>query len=333
MKRIVTDLETSYPIRDLESLYASSITINCSKSGCIPCAYKVGNFDVALDSSFSKRVPNIRPELCPRTSETHGKEGTYGYRSGMKVLTLGDGDFSFSLALARIICSHEKSSTLIATSYESLETLLRVYPNIQKTIDELRTFDVRIYFEVDATNLKTTLPIEKILFHRIVWNFPCTAIKHGQDGQNNEMAENLNLIKSFVKECESLIAPSDGEIHMIHKTKPPYNQWSLSKVALEDYQENPYLTYQGRVVFDKCLLPPYTPRKALDRKSFPVSDACCYVFGSNDARFEGKFQPTIPIRDQSNHDIVRVTKSQIETIRDIQLTLGSYHDRKKFRKH
>lgn len=37
--------------------------------------------------------------------------------------------------------------------------------------------------------------------------------------------------------------------------------------------------FKGRVVFDKFTLPPYTPRKALDRKSFPCHDACVYVFG------------------------------------------------------
>lgn len=39
------------------------------------------------------------------------------------------------------------------------------------------------------------------------------------------------------------------------------------------------LEYKGRMVFDKCVFCPYTPRKALDRKSFPCHDACVYVFG------------------------------------------------------
>lgn len=49
---------------------------------------------------------------------------------------------------------------------------------------------------------------------------------------------------------------------------------------MEDAQgSTPVVKYLGRVVLDRYLLPPYTPRKALCRKSFPMHDACTYVFG------------------------------------------------------
>lgn len=325
--------ESEYPVRDLNGLFAQKTTINCAQNGCIPCAYKLCCFDVALDASFTKKIPNTRPELCPRTFDTHGKEGTFGYKSGMNVLTVGDGDFTFSLGLARIIAMNA-SSMLVATSYESLETLRKVYPNIQDTINELYALNVSVYFEVDATNLKETLPVRNVKFHRISWNFPCTAISNGQDGQNNELVQNQNLIKAFIKQCESYLSPGDGEIHMIHKTKPPYNQWSLEIVALEDYKEKRFVEYKGRIVFDKCLLPPYTPRKALDKKSFPVSDACLYIFGSIDQRNETQkgFPSTLPTTGEVNDDVVPVTAKLVETIREIHLVLGSQQDRKRFKK-
>ena len=332
MKR--TYEESAYPIRDIHRLFAQKATIECAqKNACIPCAYKLCCFDVALDTSFTKKIPNTRPELCPRISDTHGKEGTFGYKRGMNVLTVGDGDFTFSLALARMIGTG-KSSQVVATSYESLETLIKVYPNIQETLHELKTLNVSIYFEVDATNLKETLPVRNVKFHRISWNFPCTAISHGQDGQNNELIQNQNLIKAFIKQCESYLSPENGEIHMIHKTKPPYNQWSLEKVALEDYKEKCFVEYKGRIVFDKCLLPPYTPRKALHKKSFPVSDACCYIFGAAD-QWKGtqKFVETLPMDGEVNGDIVPVTANLVEKIRRIHWILGSQQDRKRSRKN
>lgn len=326
--------ESLNPIRDLSGLFAQKETIRCAENGCIPCAYKLCNFDVALDTLFTKKVPNTRPELCPRTSDTHGKEGAFGYKSGMNVLTVGDGDFTFSLGLARII-GPNKSSKLVATSYESLETLIKVYPNIQETLKELRTFNVSIYFEVDATNLKETLPVKNVKFHRISWNFPCTAISNGQDGQNKELVQNQNLIKAFMKQSESYLSPGDGEIHMIHKTKPPYNQWSLEKVALEDYKEKCYVEYKGRIVFDQCLVPPYKPRKALDKKSFPVSDACCYIFGftGHGKRSQNQFPLTLPTNDEVNDDIIPVTAKLVETVRGIHWVLGSQQDRKRSRKN
>lgn len=360
----------SYKYRNIDhKLYTPLPTLKCAKINfCIPCSYKIAAFDIALDTSFTKSVPNTRPELCPRTSisastststatstaaienvnksdssETNCSNETdtcgaysYGYEPGMNILTVGDGDFSFSLALARSLkknmrssknedsqCSSQLRSQVIATSYESYETLRKVYPQIQNTLDELKRLDVKVLYEVDATNLVTTLrPQLRLLggdsdmstntkFNRIIWNFPCTAIANGQDGQNQQMKDNQMLVRTFVKQCVAYLDPRYGEIQFLHKSKPPYDQWGLQSVAVEDaevdvdekidemideqkddnHNDHPRKTrlwsetqpcpfeYKGRVVFDKCLLPPYTPRKALDKKSFPCHDACLYVFG------------------------------------------------------
>jgi len=317
--------------RDLSQLYVCKDTLDCACiHACIPCSYKIGAFDVALDAEFIRTVPNIRPEMCPRieqnnTHKHHRHKGImnssgcscYGYSQGMKILTVGDGDFSFSLALARIISRQQKTTwaatqssitkhertnemkipSVVATSYESLETLKRVYPLIEKTLDELEHLNVKVFFNVDATNLMGTLPplIQNLVpfFHRIIWNFPCTAIADGQDGQNEQMKDNQMLVRKFVKQCAQFLHPTSGEIHFLHKTKPPYDQWKLEQIAVEvshddDHRHDdiwhverdpcPFL-YKGRVVFDRCLLLPYVPRKALDKKSFPCHDACLFVFG------------------------------------------------------
>jgi Domain of unknown function (DUF2431) len=134
--------DQSFPIRNLgaddgqSDLLAAIQTWHCAhQERCIPCAYKIGNFDVALDTEFCRQIPNQRPELCPR----HGRSdritpGTWGYLAGQSILLVGDGDFTFSLAVARCCMP---SCRVVATSYESLETLLQVYPGIQETIREL----------------------------------------------------------------------------------------------------------------------------------------------------------------------------------------------------
>jgi 25S rRNA (uracil2634-N3)-methyltransferase len=393
-----------HPYRNMKlNLHTPLPTLQCAMDNeCIPCSYKIATFDIALDSSFTKHVPNTRPEMCPRSNglKSHGATYSYGYKRGMRVLTVGDGDFSFSLALARILSIHGPSTSkkkkgksksekkskhgvlpeLIATSYESYDTLRKVYPNIQETIDELMQLNVKIFYEVDATDLQTTLPIDVPEsddghFNRIIWNFPCTAIANGQDGQNQQMQENQMLVKRFVKQCVHYLHPILGEIHFLHKTKPPYDQWGLEKVAVEDCSREDAATsgkselesvseqqrvwsddcpcpfeYKGRVVFDKCLLPPYTPRKALDKKSFPCHDACLYAFGwkergdgdqrSKKANFDIKtsFPSTIPVNQgddsknemgRSNVGVVPVTEELIDKIRSLHLSLGSSKERKK----
>ncbi|KAL7538444.1 hypothetical protein ACHAXR_008552 [Thalassiosira sp. AJA248-18] len=336
---------STYPRRNFDHLHCPAITFLCAIGAplprrhalagqgqeakpCIPCAYKICNFDIARDSEFTRRIPNQRPEQCPRSSSSrtssggvggpdqkdnnegnHDLDGTMGYQRGMNVLTVGDGDFTFSLAVARlVVVGGSKSSSnnlnrrrgmVVATSYEDSQTLRGVYPDFDNTLNSLKSFggtSAVVGYNVDATRLDKTLPKELqhvpknnkggIKFHRICWNFPCTAIGSGQDGQNDAMEQNKELVRKFVDNALPYLDEECGEIHMAHKTKPPYNQWGLEKVAIEGIGSSQEtrsnfrkLEFKGRIAFDKCTLPPYTPRKALDRKSFPCHDACIYIFG------------------------------------------------------
>jgi 25S rRNA (uracil2634-N3)-methyltransferase len=275
------------PFRNCDRLCAFAATVQCASGidACVSCAYKVANFDVALDVSFCQQVPNQRPELCPRASmqqqQQHSERDAIsesclvlGYNRGMTVLTVGDGDFSFSVALARLGCR------VTATSYESKSTILEVYRsvNIDEHLAELHALGCEVVFGVDATNLSTSLPqrvVAKTKFQRVVWNFPCSAVAKGQDGQNQEMDRNIALVQAFVSSATPL-CKGNGQIHMNHKTKPPFNQWNIAEIAFSVAPDN--IRYLGRVVLDRHLFPPYVPRKALDRKSFPCHDACTYIF-------------------------------------------------------
>mmetsp|Transcript_7995 Transcript_7995/g.17352 ORF Transcript_7995/g.17352 Transcript_7995/m.17352 type:complete len:459 (+) Transcript_7995:114-1490(+) len=341
--------ELAYPRRNLHRLYCPAITYRCATgthprppredsshaaasagqgntTPCVPCAYKIGNFDIALDTDFTRRVPNQRPEQCPRShranasvgkaeDDDHDRKGgnshdldcTMGYRRGMNVLTVGDGDFSFSLAVARLVVRSKNNKgthppgMVVATSYEDSQTLRKVYPDFDNTLKTLNSHGkdkIVIGYNVDATRLDDTLPKQQLIqskkqskskmrFHRICWNFPCSAIDSGQDGQNDAMEENKELVRKFVANALPYLDEECGEIHLAHKTKPPYNQWGLEKVAMEGFERSKgtvnnckrEFEFKGRVVFDKCTYRGYTPRKALDRKSFPCHDACIYVFG------------------------------------------------------
>ena len=359
---------TTFPHRNLDRTYCPVSTYLCAIIGanhqqeegqqsarispCIPCAYKVSNFDIALDHEFTKIVPNQRPELCPRSNTTNtttsnniaSADGMMGYKRGMNVLTVGDGDFSFSLAAAKLVVSNDSSGMVVATSYEDFPTLQRVYPAFDDTLKALKNCSAKniIGYKVDATQLHKTLPPNviqsNIKFHRICWNFPCTAIGRGQDGQNSAMEENKELVRKFMANAIPLLDQGCGEIHMCHKTKPPYNQWSMETVAMEGInKKNSELEveYKGRLVFDKCNLPPYTPRKALDKKSFPHHDACTYVFGfrrSSSAKStipNGDFDLNVILSlDPSN--VMPVTVKVIESIRTKHMQLATYRKELKY---
>ena len=434
--------------RNTDRLYTVKETLNCTmEEGCVPCAYKIGCFDVALDKEFVRATPNQRPEQCPRSStslrnreeengitettkanNTNNNDGVMGFRRGMSILTVGDGDFSFSLGLARKLMQPppqpnevgsdnatfkmaqkllqelgnnnnnndddddettktKKKTFLVATSYESESTLRDVYPDFEETLRELDELGVHVAYNVDATRILETLSLPdqslekkerrlKRRFHRICWNFPCTAIGSGQDGQNTAMEENKELVRNFVENSRSVLTDQgDGELYICHKTKPPYNQWNLEDVAIEKQQKSqktkknddkndsgekrktprspPLMYFSGRIVLDRFLLPPYTPRKALDKKSFPCHDACFYIFAQKEPRTkqygaEHKktkkkrlFLPTIPRDDKASSKtspsttIVKIQPELIRLIREkhIKSTTKPGNKRKRNARH
>ncbi|KAK5941918.1 hypothetical protein PMZ80_005869 [Knufia obscura] len=52
-----------------------------------------------------------------------------------KVLLIGEGDFSFSLSLLE----HQGVASLVATSYDDLQSLVEKYPNVRNTLDILKS--------------------------------------------------------------------------------------------------------------------------------------------------------------------------------------------------
>ena len=78
---------------------------------------------MALDTFFTSKVSNVGPEMCPCASSCKNKSSMMivdvengkhdnAYSSGMNVLMIGDGDFSFSLAIVarQILSSHNNTN-------------------------------------------------------------------------------------------------------------------------------------------------------------------------------------------------------------------------------
>eukprot|EP00639_Heterosigma_akashiwo_P013924 CAMPEP_0206365946 /NCGR_PEP_ID=MMETSP0294-20121207/3169_1 /ASSEMBLY_ACC=CAM_ASM_000327 /TAXON_ID=39354 /ORGANISM="Heterosigma akashiwo, Strain CCMP2393" /LENGTH=549 /DNA_ID=CAMNT_0053811937 /DNA_START=15 /DNA_END=1662 /DNA_ORIENTATION=+ len=282
--------------RNTTDLYVMNDTLECALSNCIVCCYKI----VLGPGTQDACIPNKRPEECHRlqkagkagTDTTRGKKLTQGlYQRGDHILTVGDGDLSFSLALARAFLQvnrkgkNKKSEgssdevppgiKLVATTHEPLDTLLQTYPAVRPTLRELEARGVEVLHGVDATRLGAVAALRGRRFHRAVWNFPCRGrgLAPGSDGQNQEMESNKQLVREFCKSAEDFLVPW-GEVHMTHKTKPPFCHWGIERLGSDLSQ----LQFKGSVVFDRSCYQPYTNRKALHKKSFPITDAEIFIF-------------------------------------------------------
>jgi hypothetical protein len=109
------------------------------------------------------------------------------YTNKLDILIVGDGDLSFSRALAYSI----GGSRLTATCYDSLNAFKSKYRSSLANISELKQLEVQTYFGVDATRLEEQKWLndpkkatERKQYHRIVFNFPHA----GQDDEESRAA-------------------------------------------------------------------------------------------------------------------------------------------------
>lgn len=282
--------------RSTEKLFVHKDTLRCAEQHrCRVCCYKIVLY------GRSGLLPNVRPELCPRmpkpskesdedekdepsSSSAPGEAdssssvsiGLYDAKQVKRILTVGDGNFSYSLALAnafKSVASDVKERVeLVATSHESRDTIVETYPDGERILSELAAMSshVTVHHEIDATNPAQMQALGK--FDRVVWNFPCVRAPRGEDGQNKEMETNKQLLADFFAHVGDMLTAT-GEVHVTHKTKPPFGQWGIESIA-----ENNALRHVRSVIFDRCLYPGYSNKKVLSKGSFPIWDSQTFVF-------------------------------------------------------
>jgi 25S rRNA (uracil2634-N3)-methyltransferase len=262
----VEDMEDMENMQEkFAGLYAHEDTINCVvENQCIPCLYKLfPDGSKGLGSSVGAFPPNVRPEQCPRhakmdsaapSSSSSSKASSFCglYDHKRRILTVGDGDFSFSLSLMENIRSR-KATRLIATSYESYESIQKTYATGIANIAQLREkHGVSVLNDVDATNLVAATDLSDKQFDIIVWNFPCVGLRNAktEDGQVKEIDQNKQMLRDFFLNCKPFLK-LDGynEIHVNHKTCEPFSWWKIEEIAADCG-----FSLAGRFVFDRLQL-------------------------------------------------------------------------------
>lgn len=149
------------------------------------------------------------------------------YAESKSILVIGDGDFSFSVGLVRHLeAVGWQPAAIVATSYDSLDVVLRKYSTTTKNLDQLclpeRVGYVTIRHGVDATCLEKTFHVADSAFERIIFNFPHTG--------KQRVHLNRALVVDFLKSAAVLIKRPSGRIHVTLKMK--YATWHVDGRAL-----------------------------------------------------------------------------------------------------
>ena len=85
------------------------------------------------------------------------------------ILLVGEGDFSFSTALARAFGS---TKNIIATSLDTQEQVISSYNFSQNNLQSLEQHRAMKLHNVDTKTMKKHEILKEMLFNRIVYNFP-----------------------------------------------------------------------------------------------------------------------------------------------------------------
>ena len=155
------------------------------------------------------------------------------FRPEDKILLIGEGNFSFSLALFNHIALQAlPPGNVTATSYDSESECVQKYPEAKVIIEELRSRGVEVVFNVDATALVKCKVLKGRKWNRIVWNFPHAGDGHypkyrdtllslllgkGITDQDRNILSNQLLLLGFLASAASLL--KEGPTPLFSKQK------------------------------------------------------------------------------------------------------------------
>ncbi|KAL2335390.1 hypothetical protein Fmac_016603 [Flemingia macrophylla] len=196
------------------------------------------------------------------------------YRSSQKILLVGEGDFSFSLCLARAFGT---AVNVVATSLDSKVSLALNYKNALSNLSELETLGCTIVHDVDVHTMAEHPLLKHQHFDCIIYNFPHAGfISRESDAFMIRLHQ--NLVSGFFQNAKRLLS-TFGRIHITHKTSYPFSQWNIKALASCEGLE-----LDKEVNFNIYDYPGYNNKRGSGiqcDQSFPVGKCSTFLFSIN----------------------------------------------------
>eukprot|EP00397_Hematodinium_sp_SG-2012_P060831 GEMP01079742.1.p1 GENE.GEMP01079742.1~~GEMP01079742.1.p1 ORF type:complete len:294 (+),score=44.00 GEMP01079742.1:52-933(+) len=188
-----------------------------------------------------------------------------------RILTVGDGDFSFSNSLLDL-----DPKELCATCYDGENTVCAKYASARSSIDAIRAHH-QCLCGVDATQLPAEVTSRQ--FDRVIFQFPLVppvtkdAWKTGVD----VALLNRELLLGFLKQVEPLLA-HDGLVMITSKDVKPYLTWRI-EWALSPHTNS--LKYLGKLPFNPDAFSQYKFQNVQRDQKVKCTMAYTYLYGWN----------------------------------------------------
>lgn len=195
-----------------------------------------------------------------------------------RILTVGDGDLSFSLALQQ----HFHPDTLCASIFDSKVELGKKYGT--QNYEQLRSLEVPIFTEVDVTQPSTFIDLPSNAFDLVIFQFPLLpsyssfkAFESREGGANSNIL-NRNLLHIFLRHCAEYWLDNDGSglIYISSKDVKPYSDWDLENAI----EKNTACQFIGLTEFNAELFPGYRIRNVDRDKHVKSTAGTTYVYST-----------------------------------------------------
>ncbi|WP_413702066.1 class I SAM-dependent methyltransferase [Psychromonas sp. KJ10-10] len=175
-----------------------------------------------------------------------------------RILTVGDGDLSFSYSLFK----YHRPAHLTATVYDSQSTMTNKYRD--NALRSLQQKDVNILFNFDVTNPNSWSTLQKNKFDVVIFQFPLLpAFQSFQEYKNKAEKISVNtlnrqLLRHFLDNAFQYFLDPNGQqlCFITSKDVKPYREWNIENALHK--QSNFY--YLGSSLFDIQNFPEYKVR-------------------------------------------------------------------------
>ncbi|MBA6252659.1 class I SAM-dependent methyltransferase [Colwellia sp. MB3u-55] len=193
-----------------------------------------------------------------------------------RVLTVGDGDLSFSASLLK----HHQPQQLTATIYDSMACLQEKYGDVY--YQQLQQDNCQVITDFDVTDENTWGTLAKKSFDLVIFQFPLLPAfpsEQAFQAQCQQLSVNtLNraLLRKYLLNCFQYFLDENGaKLALItSKNVKPYLQWNIEKALIT----NTDINYIGRFFFDITKFPDYKVRNVNRDKHVKSTQGTTYIY-------------------------------------------------------
>jgi len=200
-----------------------------------------------------------------------------------RILTIGDGDLSFSYSLLK----HYQPKALTATIFDDYPTLASKY-NIE-SYQGLTDLGCEVLTGFDVTNNKSWDNLNKKQFDAVIFQFPLLPAFNSVKDFNQQCGEKLKkvtvntlnrrLLRTYLLNCFNEFLDDKGAqlAFITSKDVKPYRQWNIE----QSLTLNTKIHYLGNMPFEIEKFPGYKIRNVDRDKHVKNTQGVSYAFSCN----------------------------------------------------